>query len=195
MQNNVSFRGCIPVEFYARYPKTNKYVPIVKPRNVKKCQSFVVRNLNKTLKEENRTTEFVEIYKSVDKDYARTPSVRSYFDKYVPVAQKMSDPYFPSVYLFTGNDIDKANEIGRNLGEIKSDIFERTGQKDNAEVERAKRHYHNQMKKLFDKICSRVRDEQGNDLTLRVFFEPKYKKNGEFKKFEYKHATFYPVEY
>ena len=63
MQNNISFKGCIPVEFYAKNPKTNKYIPIVKDENIKKCQRFVVRNLNKTLKKPNDIINISKTFK------------------------------------------------------------------------------------------------------------------------------------
>ena len=65
MQNNISFKGCIPVEFYAKNPKTNKYIPIVKDENIKKCQRFVVRNLNRTLKKSSQNDVFINAYKNI----------------------------------------------------------------------------------------------------------------------------------
>ena len=43
---NISFKGYMPVEFYARHPRTGYYVPVLKKENIRKCQRFVINNLN-----------------------------------------------------------------------------------------------------------------------------------------------------
>ena len=187
---NISFTGCIPVEFYAKHPITKKYIPIVKDVNIKKCQSFVVRNLNKTLKESNLNDTFISAYKAIDRDYAQTPVVRSYFDKLAPKPITAREKDHRCVYLFTGKDVDCINKLGKELGKEKSDIFEATGQKENAATRQAKRRFRAGMKDLINRICPRVNDGNGNPYVMRVLFTPEYDKKGKFKKFNFQDVYF-----
>ncbi|MBR3605171.1 MAG: hypothetical protein IKL52_03980 [Candidatus Gastranaerophilales bacterium] len=190
MQNNISFKGCIPVEFYVKHPITKKYIPMVKERNVKKCQNWVVRNLNRTLKEENQCDIFISAYKAMDPDYAKTPAVRSYFDKFTPIPKTAHEPAPRCVWLFTGKDVDSVNKIGKELGKEKMDIFEATGEKENAAVSQAKRRYRAGMKDLINRICPRVHDEEGIPYVMRVLFTPEYDKKGMLKKFNFQGVFF-----
>ena len=189
---NISFKGYIPVEYYAKHPITNKYVPVIKDKNVKRCQNFVVRNLNGTLLEKSKNQAFINAYKAVDKDYQKTPAVRSFYDKFAPTPQNAfcEIPYYS--YLFTGSDVDKIDKIGKDLGKEKSDIFEATGEKDNPAIRQAKLRYSENIRTLLNRVCSRVQDDKGNNLVLRVFFKPKYDTKGNLKKFEYQDMFFYP---
>ena len=190
MQNNVSFKGCIPVEFYAQHPITQKFVPIVKDQNIKKFQNFVVRNLNKTLSEKNRTDAFIHTYSEVDPDYAKVPVVRSFFDKYAPRPQSAKEPAPRCVWLFTGKDVDFMNATGKELNLAKMDIFEATGKKEGAAVNQAKRKYRKEVYNLIERICPRVHDAEGKPYVMKVFFTPEYDKNGKLKKFNYLNTFF-----
>ena len=190
MQNNISFKGCIPVEFYAKNPKTNKYVPIVKEQNIKKCQNFVVRNLNHSLKPENQNDIFIKAYKAIDPDYARTPVVRSYRDKFVPIPKTAYEPAPRCIWLFTGKDVDSINKLGKELGKEKMDIFEATGEKENASVRQAKRRFRAGMKDLINRICPRVHDGHGNPYVMRILFTPEYNTKGDLKKFNFQDVFF-----
>lgn len=187
---NISFKGCIPVEFYAKHPITNKYVPIVKDQNIKKCQRFVVRNLNRTLSKENQNDVFINAYKNIDPDYEKTPVVRSYFDKFTPRPKTAKEPAPRCVYLFTGKDIDCVNKLGKELGKEKSDIFEATGEKENASVRQAKRRYRAGILDLINRICPRVNDGKGNPYVMRVLFTPEYNKKGDLKGFKFQDVFF-----
>ena len=61
---NISFKGYMPVEFYARHPRTGYYVPVLKEENIRKCQRFVINNLNNPNKK-NANQTFIEKYKKV----------------------------------------------------------------------------------------------------------------------------------
>lgn len=196
MQNNISFKGCIPVEFFAKNPKTNKYIPIVKDENIKKCQHFVVRNLNRTLKETNQNDIFIKAYKDIDPDYAKAPIVRSYFDKFAPRPKTAKEPAPRCIWLFTGKDVDSINKIGKELGKEKMDIFEVTGEKENAAVFQAKRRYRAGIKNLINRICPRVNDKNGNPLVMRILFTPEYDKKDRLKGFKFQDVFFdYDTKY
>lgn len=187
---NISFKGCIPVVFYAKHPITKRYVPIVKEQNIKKCQYFVVRNLNGTMKGENKSDVFVNAYKSIDPDYAKVPTVRSFCDKYAQMPMNAKEPAPRSIYLFTGSDADKAKEIGETLIKEKADIFEATGKKDNYAIRQAKKRYGFGIKKLLNKICPRVGDGNGNPYVMRVLFTPEFNKKGMLKNFKFQDVFF-----
>ena len=193
---NISFTGCIPVVFYAKHPITNKYVPIVKDENIKKCQNFVVRNLNDTVKGQNRSDVFIDAYKRVDPDYEKTPVVRAYFDKFSPRPKTAHEPAPRCVYLFSGKDVDSLNKLGKELGKTKSDVFEATGKKDNSEVRQAKRRYREGVLDLAKRICPRVNDGNGNPYVMRVLFTPEYNKKGDLKRFVFQDVFFdYDTKY
>lgn len=190
MQNNVSFTGCIPVEFYAKHPITKKYVPIVKKDNVEKCRSFVVRNLNRSLKPENQNEIFINAYKAYDKDYVKNPVVRSYFDTFEPIPKTAHEPAPRFIYLFTGDDVNAINKLGKELGKEKIEIFEATGEKNNSAVKQARKRFRIGLNDLINKICPRVKDDRDNNVVMRVFFEPKYNKKGNLDKFIFQDVFF-----
>jgi len=187
---NISFKGCIPVEFYAKHPITKKYVPIVQPQNINKCKHFVVRNLNRTLIETNQNDIFIKAYKSIDSDYAKNSIVRSYQDKSSPIPKTPSEAR-PYVYLFTGDDIDKVKELGKRLGKEKIAIAESTEQKEKRALRQASQRYKSGIKDLINSICPRVKDEKGNKLVMRVLFKPEYNSKGNLKNFEFQDVFFY----
>ena len=190
MIQNISFKGIMPVEFYAKNPKTGKYVPVVKPENVKKCQNYVVKNLNGT-KKPAVNDEFVRAYREVDKDYAKVPVVKSYYDKKAPKITSLDQeaPYY--VYLITGTHVDGAEKLGKELGMAKKDAFEATGKKDSPMARHAQKSYADSMEKYVKKLTPRIKDENGDKMFMRVFFEPKYTKKGDLKDFEFKRAIFW----
>ena len=190
MQNNISFKGCIPVEFYAKHPITKKYVPIVKDENINKCQNWVVRNLNNTLRGYNKSDTFINAYKAIDPDYAKTPKVRSYFDRYTPRPKTAHEPAPRCVYLLTGKDVDSINKIGKELNKTKRDIFEATGKKESAEITQAKRRYRAGVYDLIRRICPRVNDGKGNPYVMRILFTPEYNTKGNLKRFVFQDVFF-----
>ena len=190
--NNISFKGCIPVEYYAKNPKTNRYVPIVQEQNVKKCQRYVVGNLNGTIAIDKRNDVFVSLYKKIDKDYAKTPIARAHYDKYAPIPKTIHEKTHYYTYLFTGSDTDKIKQLGKQLGKEKTDIFEATGEKDNGEIRQAQRRYRAGIKDLINRLCPRVKDELNNKLVMRMFFTPIYDKKGNLSDFKFQDVMFYP---
>ena len=190
MLNNISFTGCIPVEFYAKHPITKKYVPIVKDENINKCQRWVVRNLNNTIQGHNRSDVFINAYKAIDSDYAKNPIVRSHFNKYAPRPKTAHGAAPRCVYLFSGKDVDCINKLGKELGKEKFDIFESTGEKDNSAIRQAQRRFREGVNDLINKICPRVNDGEGHSYVMRVLFKPEYNSKGDLKRFVYQDVFF-----
>ena len=190
MISKVSFQGVMPVEFYARNPKTNKYLPVVKPENVQKCQSFVIRNLNGTVTPRTNL-DFVTEYMKIDQDYARCPVARTFCDKEAPVVTSLQQEIPKYVYLITGSDVEYVDEMGRKLSKAKSDIFEKTGRTQGPEIKQAQRTYYDRVKNFVFKKCARVKDGYGDKTVMRVFFEPRYGQKGDLKNFDYKTVSFF----
>ena len=190
MIQNVSFKGVMPVEFYAKNPKNNKYVPVVKPENVKKCQSFVIRNLNGSITR-NSNVDFIREYLTVDKDFAKVQVARTFYDKEAPVitSARQDVPYY--VYLVTGSHVDEVDKLGKELGKVKADVFERTGLRQGSEIKKAQKHYFEQLRKFVFRTCPRIKDESGDKVVMRIYYDPKYDKKGNLKNFEYRNVVFY----
>ena len=177
---NLSFKAYIPVSYYAVDMATKKCSRIVKPENIKKCQSFVVRNLNGTAKN-NKNDSFVSYYSSFDRDYKTIPKVRTVYDYDSAKA-----------YIVTGKDVEVVDKLAKPIGIAKSESVERTGESKSFETKTAAKNYFRQIKNYIKNSCRRLKTETGTGLELRVFYQPKFKKNGELKSFEYVNAQIVP---
>lgn len=173
---NPSFKAYIPVTYYAKNPANDKYVRVFKPQNIKKCQSFVVRNLNGTAKN-MRNDDFVDFYSQFDKDYREQKTVRSVYDN-----------ENAAVIMITGRDVNAVTNMAKPIGIAKSEAIERTGSPDSAETEFATKDYFEQIKSFLKYSCKQVKNNYGEKLSLRVYFDPKYKKDGTLKGFDFVNA-------
>ena len=179
--HNLSFKAYVPVVFYAKNPENGKYSRVMKPENVKKCQSFVVRNLNGTAKN-IKNDEFVTMYSSFDKDYKSVREVRSVYD------------YDNArVLMVTGRDVDAVTQMAKPIGKAKSESIDRTGRSSSFETRLATNDYYRQIKSFLRKSCRAVKSESGSKLALQVYFDPKYKKDGQLKAFDYVGSRFVPI--
>lgn len=174
-----SFKAYVPVEIYARNPDNNKFVPVMKKENLKKCQGFVVRNLNHTAKN-NKNDDFVEFYKKFDSDYSRTQVVHSvYPDR------------GPTVYMVTGSDVDKVREMAKPIGKAKGEAIDLTGKAASFEVYQAGRNYFDDVTRFLKYSCRRLKTSDKKDLTLRMYFEPRYGvRSKKLQGFDFVHARF-----
>ena len=168
-----SFKAYIPVFFYAKNPENDKYSRVMKPENIKKCQSFVVRNLNSTAKN-IKNDEFVKMYSQFDNDYRQVPAVRSVYD-------------FDSarVLMVTGRDVDSVTKMAKPIGKAKSESIDRTGRSSSFETRLATSDYFRQIKSFLRNSCSPVKSQDGRNIALKVYFDPQYKKDGQLKGFKY----------
>ena len=173
-----SFKGYVPVTYYAKSPETGKYVPVVTKENIRKCQSFVTRNLNGTAKN-LRDDEFVEFYKSYDSDYRRCPKVHSVYDK-----------NSPQVFMVTGRDADIVDEIAKPVGRAKGDAMDKLGHSKSFEASNASRSYFRNVELFLKNGCKRLKDKDGNNLSLKLFFNPRYTKKGDLNGFDFVDARF-----
>lgn len=174
-----TFKGYVPVQFYAKNPANGKYGPVQKRENIKKCQSFVVRNLNGTAKN-NRNEDFVDFYKQYDSDYCAIPAVHSIYDDNRPI-----------VHMVTGKDVDRVKEMAKPLGKAKADSLEAFGHTGAFEVYQTGREYYRGVHNFIKNSCRHLKsDDDNQNLMLRVYFDPVYGKKGQFKGFNFVNARF-----
>ena len=174
----VSFRGYVPVHYYAKNPKTDNYVPVIRIENIKKCHSFVVRNLNGTAKN-MKNDEFVNFYRSYDEDYRKNPKVHSVYDKDSPV-----------VYLVSGKDVDTVRELAKPVGKAKSEAVEILGHSKSFEAQMASKNFFRNVKHFLKTTCRRLKSKDRKNLSLNVFFVPQYNKKDKLVGFNYVGANF-----
>ena len=183
LQQTPSFKGYIPVKYYAKNPSTNEYVPVLKQENIRKCHSFVVRNLNGTAKK-MKNDEFVKLYKSHDRDYALEPKVHSIYSKNEPV-----------VYIVSGDDAYYVNELAKPLGISKSESLNQYGSTKTTSSYNAAKEFYSNVKSFLNRQCTRLKSQNNKDLTLKVYFNPKYTRNNDLKGFEFVKAKFTEENY
>ena len=174
----ISFRSYIPIHYYAKNPKTDKYVPVIRNENIKKCHSFVVRNLNGTAKN-MKNDEFVAFYRNYDYDYRRTPKVHSVYDRDNPI-----------VYLISGQDVDTVRELAKPIGKAKSEAVDRLGHSKSFEAQIASNDFFRNVKHFLRTSCRRLKSKDNKNLSLNVFFDPKYNKKNKLVGFNYVGASF-----
>ncbi len=175
----VSFKAYIPIKFLAKNPETGNYNRIIDKENIRKCQSFVVRNLNGTAKN-IKNEKFVEFYKSYDKDYAALPKVHSVYDNKKPV-----------VYMVTGKDTDVIDSLAKPVGTAKGKSMETIGNISSFESRSASRNYFTNVGIFLKNACKRVHSSDGQDLSLVMYFKPVYtKRDKKLTGFEFMNAQF-----
>lgn len=178
----VSFRGYIPVHYYAKNPENGKYVPVIKDENIKKCQSFVVRNLNGTAKN-MRNDEFVNFYRSYDSDYRKNPQVHSVYDRDNPV-----------VYMVSGDDVDVVKEFAKPIGRAKGEAIDKLGHSKSFEAKAASKDFFRNVKYFLKTKCRRLKSKDNKNLSLRVYFDPKYNRKDNLVGFDFVNARFIEEE-
>lgn len=174
----ISFKGYVPVKYMAKDEESGQYFQITDKDNVKKCQGFVVRNLNGTAKN-NRNTDFVDLYRQYDRDYRRVPKVQSVYDKNSPI-----------VHMVTGSDVEVVKNYAKPIGIAKGEALDRIGRSDSFEARSASRSYFRNVTQYIKNKCKRLKSFDGNNLSLVVYFDPKYTRTNKLKGFEYVGAKF-----
>ena len=173
-----SFKAYIPVVYYAKVQDSEEYERITNPEYMKKCQSFVVRNLNGTAKN-MANDSFVKGYSKYDSDYRAVPHVSTYYD---------NDN--ARVLMVTGRDTDAVTQMAKPIGLAKGEAKDKTGVARSFESQIATRDYFHQLKAFLSSSCKQVQTPDGDKLALKVYFDPKYKKDGTIAKFNYVKAAF-----
>lgn len=173
-----SFKGYVPVKYMARHPVNGKYVHVMKNENIRKCQGFVVRNLNGTAKNQ-KNTDFVEFYSSKDADYRKNPVVHSVYDNEKSL-----------VYMVSGSDTDVVRELAKPIGVAKGEAKDKFGKTDSWETYIETKKYFKSVKDFLRYRCKRLKSAGGKGLSLIVYFTPIYSRNDKLKGFSYDKAEF-----
>ena len=178
--SSLSFKSSIPVYFYAKNPANDQYVPVLKNTNIRKCQNFIVRNLNGNAR---KKTDFglINFYSKYDKDYASNPVVHSVYQSRGPM-----------LYMVTGNDVEVVNELARTVGIAKGESKDAFGHSKSFEAQYAAKNYKIKVNNFIKNVCRPVKSGIGGEkLALHLFFTPKYKKkSGELIGFSFATAQF-----
>ena len=178
--NSISFKSYVPVRYFAKSYKDGNYYPIYDKDKIKKCNGYVVRNLNGTAGKNSRNDELIATFSSYDKDYKETPKVRSACDRGV-------------VYIVTGKDAGKLSEYAKPIGIAKSASIDAFGHSESHDAKLRTREYFANVKYFLKNTCRQIKGEDGKPLTLNAYFDPQYK-NGELKDFKYNSLEFVDEE-
>lgn len=173
-----AFKAYVPVSYYIKDNETGEYDRVTSPKIMKKCQSFVVRNLNGTA-QSMACDRFVNGYSKYDADYRKDRRVTTHYD------EKNA-----RVLMVTGSDVDAVKNMAKPIGIAKGEALERTGVAKSYESKAASRDYFKQLKSFLRNSCRQVHNSKGENLALRVYFTPKFKRDGSISKLNYDCALF-----
>lgn len=173
-----AFKAYVPVTYYIKDNETGEYDRVTRPEIMKKCQSFVIRNLNGTAKN-MACDRFVNGYSKYDSDYRNDKRATSYYDN-----------ENARVLMVTGKDVDAVKQMAKPIGIAKGEAIDRTGKSKSFESRMATRDYFKQLKSFLRTSCRQVHNQNGENLALRVYFIPKYKRDGSISKLNYDCALF-----
>ena len=176
--NSPSFKASIPVYYYAK-DKSGKIWRIMKPENIKKCNSYIIRNLTGSIK--NKNENLIKRFKSFDIEYKQTGKARSVYDNEHAV-----------VYIVTGErDCGAIQEMGQKLGEIKSESIKRTKSTKTFEVMEAARQFFKKALNYIKRENVKKKTKNGSEFSIHAVFDVLYKKNGDIKGFGFNKINFW----
>ncbi|MCD7739834.1 MAG: hypothetical protein LUH11_00590 [Candidatus Gastranaerophilales bacterium] len=84
--------------------------------------------------------------------------------------------------------------MAKPVGIAKSDSIDKIGSSKSFESSIAAKQYFSNVKSFLKNSCQRIKDKDGNNLSLYVYLDPKYKKTGELKGFKPTNAEFIKEE-
>ncbi len=172
-----AFGASIPVYYYAK-DKAGKVWRIMKPENIKKCNSYIIRNLTGSIKKKN--DGLISLFKRFDSEYKTSGKIRSVYDN-----EKST------VYLVTGKkDCDIIREMGEKLGKTKSESIHRTNTTKTFEVIEAAKQFFKNALQYVKRNDIKKKTNNGTPLSAHIIFDAVYKKNGEIKGFKYNNINF-----
>ena len=174
----VSFKSYVPVYHKAKNPKTGEFELITSQDQIRKCQRFVVSNLNHS-GFNKKDSSFVSMFAAKDPDY-----------RYLNVVQSVYDDKLPVVHMATGKDVDIIKNYAKNVGRAKSDALYAYGTTKTYETSRVTTDYFKTAKRYLFNSARRIKSQEGDRQALTVYFEPKFKRNGDFKEYQYVGADF-----
>lgn len=174
----VSFKSYVPVYHKKFNPQTGEYDLITDQKEIRKCQRFVVSNLNHS-KNGKKDATFVKMFSGKDPDY-----------RYLNVVQSVYDDKLPVVHMATGKDVDIIKNYAKNVGRAKSDALYAYGTTKTSETSRVTTDYFKTAKRYLFTKARRLKSPAGDKQGLAVYFKPIYKRNGEQKDLIFEKAEF-----
>ncbi len=170
--NTKAFGASFPIYYYAK-DKAGKVYRVMKPENIKKCNSYIIRNLTGSIK--NKNNNLIETFKNFDSEYKLSGKIRSVYDK----AEAL-------VYMVTGKkDCEFIKKLGQELGEIKSESIRRTKTTKTFEVVEAAKSFFKKSISYVRRADVRKKNQKGEKMVIHAVFDAEYKKNGDVKGFKY----------
>lgn len=186
MDNNVNFGSATHVYFFTSDGKR-----IVSDKNIKKCERYLVRQLNNAKNLKSKNQELVDTFKYDkrqeigDYDYYCQPKVRSVYEYALDRAKGF-------VNIITGKDTKIVDEWGKQIGKAKHVSKQRTNRTKSFETSYAIKQYNAKATKFAD---SKGIYKDGKRQAFGVIFDPKYKKSGELKSFEYNRSGYFNEDF
>ncbi len=175
--NSPNFGASIPVYYYAK-DKAGKVWRVMKPENIKKCNSYIIRNLTGSLK--NKNENLINLFKKFDNEYKLSGKIRSVYDN----AQA-------TVYLVTGKkDCNAIKEMGEKLGEVKSESLSRVQTTKTFEVMEAAKQFFKKALNYVKRPDIKKKTTDGTPVSMHITFDAAYKRNGEVKGFTFNNINF-----
>ncbi len=182
INNNINFGATTHVYFF-----TNDGKRIVSDENMRKCERYLVRQLNGAKNIKNRNKELVDTFRYDkkhfvgDKDYSFISKVRSVYDK--------TKAY---VNIITGHDVKKVDEWGKKIGEAKALSKLRTGSVRSFETHDAINQYNRKALKYSEEHGIY---KNGKRQAFGIIFNPKYNKKGNLTGFEYNRSGYFDEDF
>mgnify|MGYP004732883573 FL=1 len=177
MNNNptssLNFKSASHVYFFTSDGKR-----LVDDKNIRKCERYLVRQLNgaKNLKTKNK--DLYDTFKKGDKDYTAYSIARSFYEYH-------KRQYKAIISIITGKNVAEVNIHAKRIGEAKSAS---KGSDNSYETLQAIRRYNDEATKI-------VRENgiyQGKKRqAFGIIFEPQYKQDGELKELKYVRSAWF----
>ncbi len=184
-RDNVNFGSAVRAYFFTPDGKR-----IITDKNIRKCQRYVIRQLNNAKNLKSKNQELVDTFRfdkrqgTENYDYSRVPKVRSVYEYAIERAKGF-------VNIICGKDTERVDALGKEIGKAKHISLVRTGSKKSFETSYTARQYHRRAPEIADEIGIY---KDGKRQAFGVVFDPKYKKNGELKGFEYNRCGYFDEE-
>lgn len=170
--SNVNFGATTHVYFY-----TNNGNRIISPKNMRKCERYLVRQLNGAKNLKTRNEELVDTFKAGDYEYKIQPQCRSFYER----AKGL-------VNIITGKDKKLMDSWGKEIGKAKRLSKEVTGSTRSFETKYATDLYNHKGSNL---VKNNGIYRNGERQAFGICFEPVLNKKGELKEFKYVRSAWF----
>lgn len=172
--NNISktsFKSYVPIKIYAKDQHDSRFHRVYNNpdnNNYKRCQRQIISNLNGNI--ENPNEDFINLYKNFDEEYALLPVVRSFYSG------------GSEVYLISGHDVDNILPNAKRIGKAKALKIEDEDLK-SFFTDSVVSNYYRETEKYLKNSSKRLKNENKEPLTLKVYFDAIRDKKGKVKNF------------